>query len=314
VRRKFSILVQTSTKCEHCWIWAKCATATSHFQPSNHRTTMQDINTDERFARQLQIQLNYGNAHCAQENADERFARQLEGQLNGGTVHRLQENADDNSITCTICLDDVGGSASALALPCSHTYHRPCILSWIDTRRTCPLCMCDIGGVSLYCWYWNNVCHSDDFIRSLRPGHDNQYHLGHPAHPINPARSHTPEPFLMRYSNREENPQCIASIWSNGRNGGQCMHSKLPGQSYCGIHQTRRAISKKPKQPRTLKKPRKPKRRQSSSSVPLLKKRLRVSSPKDVSSARRRQKEQIMKNRVGVGAKEFDKSDKSKGL
>ena len=144
VRRKFSVLVRSAN------IVGSGQSARRPHHTLNRRTTMQDINADERFARQLQSQLNNNNAHHAQENADERFARQLEGQLNQGFVNRAQENADDNSIICTICLDDVGG-ASALALPCSHTYHRPCILSWISTRRTCPLCMCDIGGELLCC-------------------------------------------------------------------------------------------------------------------------------------------------------------------
>jgi hypothetical protein len=46
----------------------------------------------------------------------------------------LVDPADD---ACAICLDTEGGRVQ---LPCTHSYHRGCIMEWFNHRVTCPLC------------------------------------------------------------------------------------------------------------------------------------------------------------------------------
>lgn len=50
---------------------------------------------------------------------------------------------------CPICFlrmkdDRPFGSATVLALPCSHCFHQACIEPWLESHRTCPLCRCSV--------------------------------------------------------------------------------------------------------------------------------------------------------------------------
>ena len=44
----------------------------------------------------------------------------------------------DDQTECCICLDKTAQSWSAL--PCGHTFHHSCILTWINYRDSCPIC------------------------------------------------------------------------------------------------------------------------------------------------------------------------------
>jgi hypothetical protein len=44
----------------------------------------------------------------------------------------------DNERECCICLDKNNQSWSAL--PCGHTFHQTCILTWANYHQTCPVC------------------------------------------------------------------------------------------------------------------------------------------------------------------------------
>jgi hypothetical protein len=43
-----------------------------------------------------------------------------------------------------ICLEPIEEALSALEMPCSssvkHVFHRSCILEWLGTRNSCPVC------------------------------------------------------------------------------------------------------------------------------------------------------------------------------
>ncbi|KAK4267735.1 hypothetical protein QN277_024475 [Acacia crassicarpa] len=44
---------------------------------------------------------------------------------------------------CSICLEDFvdrGDGDDALVLPCDHCFHNNCIVKWLNTGHTCPLC------------------------------------------------------------------------------------------------------------------------------------------------------------------------------
>jgi len=46
---------------------------------------------------------------------------------------------------CTICQDDADNQGSAtLELPCTHTFHRKCVMPWLQENMNCPLCRADV--------------------------------------------------------------------------------------------------------------------------------------------------------------------------
>ena len=42
--------------------------------------------------------------------------------------------------SCPICLEIYHLGQETHALPCGHTYHRPCIRTWFAKQSTCPVC------------------------------------------------------------------------------------------------------------------------------------------------------------------------------
>lgn len=40
--------------------------------------------------------------------------------------------------TCAICMDLLDNKI--LTMPCGHTFHTTCILTWFDHKMTCPVC------------------------------------------------------------------------------------------------------------------------------------------------------------------------------
>jgi hypothetical protein len=41
---------------------------------------------------------------------------------------------------CSICQDDIEPGAEVLKLHCRHVYHTACVVSWLESHNTCPLC------------------------------------------------------------------------------------------------------------------------------------------------------------------------------
>ncbi|KAF8010067.1 hypothetical protein BT93_J0898 [Corymbia citriodora subsp. variegata] len=54
------------------------------------------------------------------------------------TVNREGLGAGDGD--CAICLDPFVEGQRVKVLPCEHHYHQDCILPWLRTKKTCPLC------------------------------------------------------------------------------------------------------------------------------------------------------------------------------
>lgn len=42
--------------------------------------------------------------------------------------------------TCTICHDDYDADTIVVELPCKHCFHEDCIMPWLETHNTCPVC------------------------------------------------------------------------------------------------------------------------------------------------------------------------------
>ncbi|PON99682.1 43kDa postsynaptic protein [Trema orientale] len=47
---------------------------------------------------------------------------------------------EDGDEDCVICLEKVLRGSQVIRMPCSHMFHSNCILRWLGTRHSCPLC------------------------------------------------------------------------------------------------------------------------------------------------------------------------------
>ncbi|MED6145702.1 hypothetical protein PIB30_027831 [Stylosanthes scabra] len=51
-----------------------------------------------------------------------------------------KDHEKHGELVCAICKDALVPGTEASQLPCSHLYHGSCILPWLSTRNSCPLC------------------------------------------------------------------------------------------------------------------------------------------------------------------------------
>ncbi|PSR89638.1 E3 ubiquitin-protein like [Actinidia chinensis var. chinensis] len=49
---------------------------------------------------------------------------------------------------CAICLDEFHVGSEVIRMPCSHVYHDDCIVSWLKTSNSCPLCRYEMPSSS----------------------------------------------------------------------------------------------------------------------------------------------------------------------
>ncbi|XP_050893801.1 NEP1-interacting protein-like 2 [Lathyrus oleraceus] len=66
-------------------------------------------------------------------------------------IERIKTTCDLNVtklrdiLCCTICMDefefdDINETSNICTMPCSHVFHEQCIVKWLQTSNTCPLC------------------------------------------------------------------------------------------------------------------------------------------------------------------------------
>eukprot|EP00294_Goniomonas_avonlea_P001421 CAMPEP_0114548080 /NCGR_PEP_ID=MMETSP0114-20121206/4790_1 /TAXON_ID=31324 /ORGANISM="Goniomonas sp, Strain m" /LENGTH=307 /DNA_ID=CAMNT_0001732645 /DNA_START=9 /DNA_END=932 /DNA_ORIENTATION=- len=52
--------------------------------------------------------------------------------------------AKDTDATCPICQESLAPGSTATSMPCSHLFHNPCLVPWLNQHNTCPTCRCEI--------------------------------------------------------------------------------------------------------------------------------------------------------------------------
>ncbi|OIW12762.1 hypothetical protein TanjilG_24695 [Lupinus angustifolius] len=52
----------------------------------------------------------------------------------------VEITAEKEAVACAICKDMVGVGGVAKRLPCGHQYHGDCIVPWLGSRNSCPVC------------------------------------------------------------------------------------------------------------------------------------------------------------------------------
>ncbi|KAJ7942625.1 E3 ubiquitin-protein ligase RING1 [Quillaja saponaria] len=48
--------------------------------------------------------------------------------------------SEDNTLACAVCKDIMNVGEIAKKLPCGHLYHGDCIVPWLSSRNSCPVC------------------------------------------------------------------------------------------------------------------------------------------------------------------------------
>lgn len=52
----------------------------------------------------------------------------------------VEISSEQEAIVCAICKDVVNVGETATKLPCAHLYHGNCIVPWLGSRNSCPVC------------------------------------------------------------------------------------------------------------------------------------------------------------------------------
>lgn len=55
-------------------------------------------------------------------------------------VEALPEVTIDETLQCSVCLEDFEIGTVAKEMPCNHKFHGGCILPWLELHSTCPVC------------------------------------------------------------------------------------------------------------------------------------------------------------------------------
>ncbi|EOA14964.1 hypothetical protein CARUB_v10028311mg [Capsella rubella] len=49
-------------------------------------------------------------------------------------------------LDCSICLTKLSSVPSRMQLPCSHLFHRECVMTWLEKNPSCPICRTNALG------------------------------------------------------------------------------------------------------------------------------------------------------------------------
>jgi len=52
----------------------------------------------------------------------------------------VQQSHTESGDSCAVCKDEYALNEKVIELPCSHTFHKDCIVPWLKQHNTCPVC------------------------------------------------------------------------------------------------------------------------------------------------------------------------------
>jgi E3 ubiquitin-protein ligase RNF115/126 len=79
----------------------------------------------------------------AHPDAVERLPRVTVAERGNRTGDQPGARGDDDDTGCPVCLTDMGHGpegATLREMPCGHRFHEACLLEWLRTKHTCPVC------------------------------------------------------------------------------------------------------------------------------------------------------------------------------
>ncbi|GMI80197.1 hypothetical protein HRI_001689000 [Hibiscus trionum] len=79
----------------------------------------------------------FGNDDTDDENEDE--------EAEAATKAAAEENlakvvVEGSGKDCPICLEELAVGSEAVCMPCTHVFHDPCIVAWLNKKKRCPCC------------------------------------------------------------------------------------------------------------------------------------------------------------------------------
>ncbi|KAL3742523.1 hypothetical protein ACJRO7_017915 [Eucalyptus globulus] len=80
--------------------------------------------------------------HGVMEQPDSEPGRVVRRGASKSAILGLKEKvyAAEGGDCCSICLEDFHRAEKVTELPCSHVFHRRCIIKWLEGSNSCPLC------------------------------------------------------------------------------------------------------------------------------------------------------------------------------
>jgi hypothetical protein len=61
-------------------------------------------------------------------------------------LERVVFDGSSSTRDCTVCMEGIEAGSEATRMPCSHVYHSDCIVQWLRTSYSCPLCRYHMPG------------------------------------------------------------------------------------------------------------------------------------------------------------------------
>ena len=63
-----------------------------------------------------------------------------ENQLVSCQTWKVHKDEPETNERCSICLESYKHKDTAMKISCSHTFHKDCLLKWLQRHQRCPLC------------------------------------------------------------------------------------------------------------------------------------------------------------------------------
>jgi len=68
-----------------------------------------------------------------------------EDAINGCPMIEITEMHVEKKESCSICMEEFKLQEKVMELPCQHMYHKDCVVTWLKTNNTCPVCRFELA-------------------------------------------------------------------------------------------------------------------------------------------------------------------------